>query len=177
MLQGSVHHPFRDKSGRAVWAYAVTGTPTEMEAYKAAQGEFFWQDEESGTVFFKLYEIVTSRTTGRSTRNLIKKNIRLQITTTGKVVIDDSAAQLALNAAVEAAMVGEIGKLQAMQFMGLDLNPARPVAAPVPTPAPKLEDAPENDPKKIVDKALEDQKVGGSLEDEIPDPTKVAAGA
>ncbi len=76
---------YRNKKGTLVFRYAVIGTPAEIEAYKAAQGENYRESDDKTPLFF------TTRNAGPSC-NLI-------ITQGGKVVADmskfDAAASLA----------------------------------------------------------------------------------
>ena len=43
---------YRNKKGTLVFRYKVSGSPSAMEAFEDAQGEYFVQDQETGDVLY-----------------------------------------------------------------------------------------------------------------------------
>lgn len=115
---------YRSKNGNPTFVYAVSGNANDLAAFKEAQGEFYREDEKTGSPLW-----FTTRCVG--------DNGSLIITTNGKVVPDMSAYD---QAASIAAQYGgnfgqELAKQAAMSILG---NKA--TSAPVETPAPVTED-------------------------------------
>lgn len=77
---------YRSKNGNAVFVYSVAGTPAQIEAFKAAQGDNFREDTTNGTPLW-----FTTRCVG-NTGTLI-------VTEKGKVVPDMSAFEQAASLA------------------------------------------------------------------------------
>lgn len=100
---------YRSKNGNATFVYGVTGNKADLAAFKAAQGEYYREDEAGTPLWF------TTRCVGQTGK--------LIITTNGNVVPDmsafDQAASLAsqyggnfgaeLAKAAAAAIVGNTG--------------------------------------------------------------------
>lgn len=78
MLKANYHSKYNtvDKNGKGIvmFRYLVTGKPEELAQYKAAQGDFFRENEEGRAMFF--------------TPNYNGDNITLGITSKGKVYAD-----------------------------------------------------------------------------------------
>ena len=76
---------YTSPKGNKVFVYSVSGSPEQLAKFKAAQGEFYREDEAGNPLWF------TTRSVGNSGE--------LIITTNGKVVPDmsafDTAASLA----------------------------------------------------------------------------------
>ena len=115
---------YRSKNGNPTFVYAVSGNANDLAAFKAAQGEFYREDETTGSPLW-----FTTRCVG--------DNGKLIITTNGKVVPDMSAYD---QAASIAAQYGgnfgqELAKQAAMSILG-----NKGTSAPVETPAPVAEE-------------------------------------
>lgn len=125
---------YRSKNGNPTFVYAVSGNQADLEAFKAAQGEFYREDEKTGAPLW-----FTTRCVG--------DNGKLIITTNGKVVPDMSAYD---QAASIAAQYGgnfgqELAKQAAMSILGGTAQQATPAPAPAveaaSTDAPSVEEA------------------------------------
>jgi len=125
---------YRSKNGNPTFVYAVSGNQADLEAFKQAQGEFYREDEKTGSPLW-----FTTRCVG--------DNGKLIITTNGKVVPDMSAYD---QAASIAAQYGgnfgqELAKQAAMSILGAGNNtasvPASVPMAEVPAEAPSIEEA------------------------------------
>lgn len=124
---------YRSKNGNPTFVYAVSGNQADLEAFKQAQGEFYREDEKTGSPLW-----FTTRCVG--------DNGKLIITTNGKVVPDMSAFD---QAASIAAQYGgnfgqELAKQAAMSILGANHAPSVPAAAPqaeASVDAPSIEDA------------------------------------
>lgn len=111
---------YRSKNGNPTFVYSVSGNANDLAAFKEAQGEFYREDETTGSPLW-----FTTRCVG--------DNGKLIITTNGKVVPDMSAYD---QAASIAAQYGgnfgqELAKQAAMSILG-----NKGTSAPVETPAP-----------------------------------------
>lgn len=108
---------YKSKNGNTVFVYGVSGSASQIEAFKTAQGENHREDESGTPLWF------TTRCVGQSGT--------LIITTNGKVVPDMSAFD---QAASMASQYGgnfgqELAKAAAAQLLGT-------VGSTVATPAP-----------------------------------------
>lgn len=115
---------YRSKNGNPTFVYSVSGNANDLAALKEAQGEFYREDETTGSPLW-----FTTRCVG--------DNGKLIITTNGKVVPDMSAYD---QAASIAAQYGgnfgqELAKQAAMSILG-----NKGTSAPVETPAPVAEE-------------------------------------
>lgn len=72
---------YRSKNGNTVFVYAVSGTPAQLEAFKAAQGDNYREAEDGTPLYF--------------TTNCHGQSGALVITSKGKVVADMSAYEQA----------------------------------------------------------------------------------
>lgn len=111
---------YRSKNGNPTFVYAVSGNANDLAAFKAAQGEFYREDETTGSPLW-----FTTRCVG--------DNGKLIITTNGKVVPDMSAFD---QAASIAAQYGgnfgqELAKQAAMTILG-NKGTSAPVEASAP---------------------------------------------
>jgi len=124
---------YRSKNGNATFVYAVSGNQADLEAFKSAQGEYYREDEKTGSPLW-----FTTRCVG--------DNGKLIITTNGKVVPDMSAFD---QAASIAAQYGgnfgqELARQAAQSILGTQPTVEEPASAPVasaPVDAPSIEDA------------------------------------
>ena len=107
---------YRSKNGNPTFVYEVSGSANDLAAYKEAQGQFYREDETSGSPLW-----FTTRCVG--------DNGSLIITTNGKIVPDmskfDQAASLA--AQYGGNFGEELAKATAASILG---GNAAPVAAP-----------------------------------------------
>lgn len=115
---------YRSKNGNPTFVYAVSGNANDLAAFKEAQGEFYREDETTGSPLW-----FTTRCVG--------DNGKLIITTNGKVVPDMSAFD---QAASIAAQYGgnfgqELAKQAAMTILG-----NKGTSAPVEASAPVAEE-------------------------------------
>lgn len=76
---------YRSQKGNTVFVYTVTGTKTQIEAYKAAQGDNYRETEDGVSLWF--------------TTRCIGNNGSLIVTEKGKVVPDMSAFEQAASLA------------------------------------------------------------------------------
>jgi hypothetical protein len=97
---------YKSKNGNTVFVYTVTGTPAQMEAYKAAQGDQFRETEEGVALWF------TTRCIGNAGT--------LIITVKGKIVPDMSAFEQAASLAKQYGgnFGQELARMAAMQLVG-----------------------------------------------------------
>lgn len=118
-----------DKNGKGIvmFRYLVSGTQEELKQYKAAQGEFYRENDEKVPMFFS--------------PNFTGNNISLGITSKGKVYADTSSLDK-VNSLVSRypGVLGEqIAKLGAQQLLGDLLGNAGTVSAPASVEAVKLD--------------------------------------
>lgn len=78
---------YKSQKGNTVFVYSVTGTPAQIEAYKAAQGDNYREAEDGTPLWF------TTRCIGNSGE--------LVITAKGKIVPDMSAYEQAASLAAQ----------------------------------------------------------------------------
>ena len=117
---------YRSKNGNPTFVYGVSGSASELTAYAEAQGEFYREDETSGTPLW-----FTTRCVG--------ENGTLIITTNGNIVPDMSAFDQAASIATQYGgnFGQELAKQAAMSILG--------TPAPVAAPAVKAEVSDENE--------------------------------
>lgn len=101
-----------DKNGKGIvmFRYSVSGSAEEINQYKAAQGDYYRENEEGTPLYF--------------TPNYVGDNGSLGITAKGKVYADTSAFDK-LNSMVSrypGVLGQEIAKLGAAQLLGSLLN-------------------------------------------------------
>tara|TARA_R110000751_G_scaffold101174_3_gene195237 strand:- start:5 stop:400 length:396 start_codon:yes stop_codon:yes gene_type:complete len=108
---------YRSKNGNPTFVYGVSGNANDLSAYKSAQGEFYREDETSGTPLW-----FTTRCVGQ-TGDLI-------ITTNGNIVPDMSAFDQASSIASQYGgnFGQELAKQAAMSILGVSTPAAAPVA-------------------------------------------------
>lgn len=111
---------YRSKNGNPTFVYGVSGNANDLAAFKEAQGEFYREDEKTGSPLW-----FTTRCVG--------DNGSLIITTNGKVVPDMSAYDQAASIASQYGgnFGQELAKQAAMSILG---NKA--TSAPVEAKAP-----------------------------------------
>lgn len=90
MLQATLKSSYRNKSGNVMYVYNVSGSIAEKAAYRAAKGEFNVDNEAGEPLFFLPAKDIDGDD------RLIEPQLKLLITTTNKVVIDNLAAEQAL---------------------------------------------------------------------------------
>ena len=117
---------YRSKNGNPTFVYGVSGNASDLAAYKSAQGEFYREDETSGTPLW-----FTTRCVGQA-GDLI-------ITTNGNIVPDMSAFDQASSIASQYGgnFGQELAKQAAMSILG--------VSAPVSAPVEKTVEASDDD--------------------------------
>ena len=120
---------YRSKNGNATFVYTVSGSEKDLAAYKAAQGEYYREDDNGTPLWF------TTRCIGQSGK--------LIITTNGNIVPDMSAFD---QAASIAAQYGgnfgqELAKQAAMSILGVSAVESAPAAVEAPVPAEDTLDA------------------------------------
>ena len=108
---------YRSKNGNPTFVYGVSGNASDLSAYKSAQGEFYREDETSGTPLW-----FTTRCVGQ-TGDLI-------ITTNGNIVPDMSAFDQASSIASQYGgnFGQELAKQAAMDILGNKPSVAAPAA-------------------------------------------------
>lgn len=123
---------YRSKNGHVTFVYAVTGSKADLEAYKAAQGDFYREDEKGNPLWF--------------TTRFIGNNGTLVITTNGNVVPDMSAYDQAASLAAQYGgnFGAELAKTAAANLLNATGNNAAPA-----TVNPVSEEAPANDLAKL----------------------------
>lgn len=109
---------YRSKNGNPTFVYEVSGNAQDLEAYKDAQGDYYREDESTGTPLW-----FTTRCVGTSGS--------LIITTNGNIVPDMSAFDQA--ASIASQYGGNFGQELAKQAAQTILGaPSTPVASEVP---------------------------------------------
>jgi hypothetical protein len=107
---------YRNKKGTLVFRYKVSGSPSAMEAFEDAQGEYFVQDQETGDVLY-----FTPRFAG--------KTATLCVTDEGKVYVDMS--ELEQQASLISQFGGNLGQAMADSFANkLSGGSSTPVSKP-----------------------------------------------
>ena len=120
MLKAKFASNYRSKKGNAVFVYDVTGTATELAAFKAVQGANYRESEKKTPLFFN------SRYSGDS--------LNLIITTNGKLVVDNSGIEkmTSLVNGTSGILQDKLASLAAAQiFANLGGAQAQSVAAPL----------------------------------------------
>lgn len=92
---------YRNKKGTLVFRYKVSGSPSAMEAFEEAQGEYYVQDQETGDVLY-----FTPRFAG--------KTATLIVTDEGRAYIDMS--ELEQQASLISQFGGNLGQAMADAF-------------------------------------------------------------
>jgi len=92
---------YRNKKGTLVFRYKVSGSPSAMEAFEEAQGEYYVQDQETGDVLY-----FTPRFAG--------KTATLIVTDEGRVYVDMS--ELEQQASLISQFGGNLGQAMADAF-------------------------------------------------------------
>jgi len=115
---------YRSAKGNTVFRYAVSGTATQLESYKTAQGENHRIDDATGEPIWFTTRFIG--TTGK-----------LIVTSKGNIVPDMSAYEQAksLSEQFGGNFGAEIAKLAAAQLLGT--GNSAPVAAPASVPTSK----------------------------------------
>lgn len=110
-------------TGNPVFVYGVTGNPTELEAYKEAQGSNFREDDKTGQALW-------------FTTRFVGKSADLIITSKGSVVADTSAFDQAASIAAQYGgnLGQELAKQAALNLLGFAPPAPAPVEAPVAQP-------------------------------------------
>lgn len=105
---------YRSQKGNTVFVYTVEGTPAQIDAYKAAQGDNYRETEDGVSLWF--------------TTRCIGNNGTLIITEKGKIVPDMSAFEQAASLAKQFG--GNFGQELAKQAVAniLGVNPSGDVA-------------------------------------------------
>lgn len=108
---------YRSKNGNATFVYSVSGSASDLAAYQDAQGEFYREDETTGTPLW-----FTTRCVGK-VGNLI-------ITTKGNIVPDMSAFDQASSIAAQYGgnFGQELAKQAAMEILGSSPSAPAPAA-------------------------------------------------
>jgi hypothetical protein len=116
-MKVSLIRSYRSKNGNATFVYGVKGNASDLEAFKAAQGDYYREDEEGTALWF------TTRCIGNSGS--------LIITTNGNVVPDMSAFDQAASLAKQYGgnFGAELAKSAASALLG------HQASAPEATPA------------------------------------------
>ena len=125
---------YRSKNGNVTFVYKVTGKASELEQYKAIQGDFYRESEEGDALWF--------------TTKCIGDTGTLIITTNGKVVPDMSAFDRANSLAEQYGgnLGQELARGAAQALLGTAPAPAA-TATPAPTPAPAVAEVAEETPE------------------------------
>lgn len=118
----SLLRSYRSKNGNATFVYAVKGNSTDLEAFKAAQGDYYREDDKGQPLWF------TTRCIGPAGK--------LIITTNGNVVPDMSAFDQAASLAAQYGgnFGAELAKSAAQAILGNN-TPDEPAAEPSKTEA------------------------------------------
>ena len=113
---------YKSRNGNATFVYIVNANAADLEKYKAAQGEFYREDESGKPIWF--------------TTRFIGKVGNLIITTNGNVVPDMSAFDQAASIAAQYGgnLGAELAKTAAAQLLGFTDQPES-----APASAPKIE--------------------------------------
>ena len=119
---------YRSKNGNPTFVYSVSGSTKDLAAFKAAQGEYYREDEAGTPLWF------TTRCVG-TTGKLI-------ITTNGNVVPDMSAFDQAASIAAQYGgnFGAELAKAAAEQILNLGASSSASSAVPAPQEEAKSED-------------------------------------
>lgn len=117
IMKISLLRSYRSRNGNPTFVYAVSGSTSDLEAFKNAQGEYYREDDNGTPLWF------TTRCVGNQGK--------LIVTTNGNIVPDMSAFD---QAASIAAQYGgnfgqELARMSAAQILG-----HTPSAAPQPSP-------------------------------------------
>lgn len=133
MLQGTLNGAYRNKSGNRMYTYIVSGTPSDIAAYKLAKGEYNVETDKGEPLFF------LPAKDAEGADRIIEPTIKLIITTNGRVVIDDIAAEQRLMKDTQSHVAVEWAKAIAAKKMGFGTTtrvPAPPVKVdPLTNPA------------------------------------------
>jgi hypothetical protein len=105
-MKVSLMRSYRSKNGNATFVYKVAGNSTDLEAFKAAQGDYYREDENGSPLWF--------------TTRCIGNNGKLIITTNGNVVPDMSAFDQAASLASQYGgnFGAELARAAASQLVG-----------------------------------------------------------
>jgi len=108
---------YRSKNGNPTFVYGVSGNASDLAAYKDAQGEFYREDETSGTPLW-----FTTRCVGQTGK--------LIITTNDNIVPDMSAFDQAASIAEQYGgnFGQELAKQAAQDILGSSPSVAAPAA-------------------------------------------------
>lgn len=120
----SLLRSYRSKNGNPTFVYAVKANATDLEAFKAAQGDYYREDEHGNPLWF--------------TTKCVGPQGKLIITTNGNVVPDMSAFDQAASLASQYG--GNFGQELAKAAAAGLISGANHS-----TPSPKTEDVPEKD--------------------------------
>ena len=126
-MKVSLIRSYRSKNGNATFVYGVKGNASDLAAFKAAQGDYYREDEEGTALWF------TTRCIGNSGS--------LIITTNGNVVPDMSAFDQA--ASLAAQYGGNFGQTLAESLVANITGGNQSQA--VSQPAPKAEEPANGD--------------------------------
>jgi len=123
----SLQRTYRSKNGNATFVYKVSGSATDLAAFKAAQGEYYREDTNTGDPLW-----FTTRCIGQSGK--------LIITTNGNIVPDMSAFDQASSIASQYGgnFGQELARIAAQSILGTSVpsessSTASEPAAPKPT--------------------------------------------
>lgn len=123
-MKVSLLRSYRSKNGNATFVYGLKANPSDLKAFKDAQGDYYREDDNGVPLWF------TTRCIGQ-TGSLI-------ITTNGNIVPDMSAFDQASSLASQYG--GNFGAELAKSAANALLGNTPTVDAPVETPAVKAED-------------------------------------
>lgn len=125
---------YRSKNGNPTFVYAVSGNQADLDAFKEAQGEYYREDDKTGSPLW-----FTTRCIGNSGT--------LIITTNGNIVPDMSKFDQASSIASQYGgnLGAELARASAMAILGLDNQPAPAPAEPTVASAPASQEAPASD--------------------------------
>lgn len=135
------------RSKQMVFVYTVTGSNSEIEQLKAAQGENMRLDDQGNPLFF------VTEFDANGMRRKIKKSLDLQITTNNNVVINDLKDRVAYDELVDQHQALEEAKERAK------LNIMRPNATAA-LPTTKAAAAPKQEIS--TEKLLEEPVIAGT---------------
>jgi len=110
---------YRSKNGNPTFVYGVSGSSSDLESFKEAQGEYYREDDKGTALWF------TTRCVGQSGK--------LIITTNGNVVPDMSAYDQA--ASIAAQYGGNFGEALAQQAANSILGTSSTVPSGTPETA------------------------------------------
>lgn len=126
----SLLRSYRSRNGNPTFVYAVSGSTSDLEAFKNAQGEYYREDDNGSPLWF------TTRCVGNQGK--------LIITTNGNVVPDMSAFDQASSIAAQYGgnFGQELARMSAQQILGGGAtNDAAPQASPQELPDESPADA------------------------------------